>query len=108
MKPTLLSFSLALALSTSFGFAANAAAPAAKIGTFGVDLSSRDLSVKPGDDFNRFASGHWLDTYQLKDYQVNFGAFTGLREDSEAQTRQIFDALAEGRPGFVRNAATYH
>jgi len=94
MKPTLLSFSLALALSTSLGFAAEAAAPGPKIGSFGVDLSVRDLSVKPGDDFNRFASGKWLDTYQLKDYQVSFGSFTGLREDSEAQTRQIFDALA--------------
>ncbi|HNV84386.1 MAG TPA: M13 family metallopeptidase [Arenimonas sp.] len=94
MKPTLLSFSLALALSTSLGFAADAAAPGPKIGSFGVDLSVRDLSVKPGDDFNRFASGKWLDTYQLKDYQVSFGSFTGLREDSEAQTRQIFDALA--------------
>jgi len=94
MKPTLLSFSLALALSTSIGFAADAAAPSPKIGSFGVDLSVRDLSVKPGDDFNRFASGKWLDTYQLKDYQVSFGSFTGLREDSEAQTRQIFDALA--------------
>lgn len=94
MKPTLLSFSLALALSTSLGFAADASAPGPKIGSFGVDLSVRDLSVKPGDDFNRFASGKWLDTYQLKDYQVSFGSFTGLREDSEAQTRQIFDALA--------------
>jgi putative endopeptidase len=95
MKTTLLSFSLALALSSSLGFAADAAAPGPKIGSFGVDLNVRDLSVKPGDDFNRFASGQWLDTYQLKDYQVSFGSFTGLREDSEAQTRQIFDALAK-------------
>jgi len=94
MKPSLLSFSLALALCTSIGFAADTAAPGAKIGTFGVDLKARDLSVKPGDDFNRYASGQWLDTYQLKDYQVSFGSFTSLREDSEAQTRQIFDALA--------------
>jgi len=95
MKKTLLGLSVAIALCTSIGFAADAAAPAPKIGTFGVDLSSRDMSVKPGDDFNRFASGHWLDTYQLKDYQVSFGSFTSLREDSEAQTRQIFDALAK-------------
>ncbi|MEO8002897.1 MAG: M13 family metallopeptidase, partial [Arenimonas sp.] len=93
MKKTLLSFSVALALCASIGFAADAVAPAAKIGAFGVDLDSRDMSVKPGDDFNRFASGHWLDTYQLKDYQASFGSFTSLREDSEAQTRQILDAL---------------
>ena len=28
-------------------------------GTWGVDLTSRDLSVKPGDDFNKYANGAW-------------------------------------------------
>jgi putative endopeptidase len=30
-------------------------------GTWGVDLATRDLSVKPGDDFQRYAAGKWLD-----------------------------------------------
>jgi putative endopeptidase len=30
-------------------------------GTWGVDLTSRDLSVRPGDDFQRYAAGKWLD-----------------------------------------------
>jgi putative endopeptidase len=30
-------------------------------GTWGVDLSSRDTSVRPGDDFQRYAAGKWLD-----------------------------------------------
>lgn len=94
MKPALLSFSLALALCSSSGFAADPAARGPKIGSFGVDLGVRDLSVRPGDDFNLHASGQWLKTYELKDYQTSFGSFTGLREDSEAQVRQIFDALA--------------
>ena len=34
-------------------------------GTWGVDISTRDLSVKPGDDFQRYAAGHWLDTEKL-------------------------------------------
>ena len=66
----------------------------AKLGTFGVDLSARDTSVKPGDDFNRYASGHWLDTYQLKDDETSFGSFRALRDESEAQTRLIFDDIA--------------
>ena len=37
------------------------APPAAKIGAFGLDLADRDLSVKPGDDFYRYAIGQWLD-----------------------------------------------
>ena len=95
MKSTLLSLIPTLALTAALGFAADANASGPKIGSFGVDLSARDLSVKPGDDFNRYASGQWLDTYQLKDYQISFGSFNGLREDSEEQTRQIFDALAK-------------
>ena len=34
-------------------------------GTWGVDLSTRDLSVKPGDDFERYASGKWIDTHDI-------------------------------------------
>src|SRR5579872_3324085 len=29
-------------------------------GTWGVDLTAMDLKVKPGDDFNRYASGVWM------------------------------------------------
>ncbi|MEO6226150.1 MAG: M13 family metallopeptidase [Sphingomicrobium sp.] len=38
-----------------------AAAPShAALGAWGVDLSNRDLSVQPGDDFEKYASGTWL------------------------------------------------
>src|ERR1051326_6726714 len=29
-------------------------------GSWGFDLSGEDTSVKPGDDFFRYANGHWL------------------------------------------------
>ena len=29
-------------------------------GAWGVDLTAMDPRVKPGDDFNRYASGAWL------------------------------------------------
>jgi putative endopeptidase len=42
--------------------AASAATPKeVRFGTWGVDLATRDLSVKPGDDFQRYAAGKWLD-----------------------------------------------
>ena len=58
-----------LACSTLSAIPANGQAPAAAtsepkevhFGTWGVDLSSRDLGVKPGDDFQRYAAGKWLD-----------------------------------------------
>src|SRR5256885_9784580 len=45
--------------------APGAATAHAQIGQWGVDLGSRDLSVKPGDDFYRYAEGHWLDTREI-------------------------------------------
>ena len=29
-------------------------------GTWGVDLGARDTSVKPGDDFDKYANGGWF------------------------------------------------
>ena len=94
MKRLLLSFGIAAALSIT-SMAALAAGPASKpqLGSFGVDLTSRDTSVKPGDDFNRYASGHWIDTYQLKDYESSYGAFNELRDRSEDQVHALIDGL---------------
>ncbi|MGH8082241.1 MAG: M13 family metallopeptidase, partial [Lysobacter sp.] len=98
MKPSRLSLSLALAAAFAVS-SAHAAGGAAKgkpqLGTFGVDLSAQDKSVKPGDDFNRYVSGHWLDTYQLKDYETSYGSFNELRDQSEAQVHAIIEELRQ-------------
>ena len=67
-----------------------------QLGSFGVDLSARDASVKPGDDFNRYASGHWIDTYQLKDYETSYGSFNELRDRAEEQVHGLIEGLANG------------
>jgi hypothetical protein len=56
------------------------AAPATKaaIGSWGVDLAGLDRSVKPGDDFFRFAGGGWLKTTQIPADRPRFGAFDTL------------------------------
>ena len=41
------------------------AEPSLQYGTWGFDLTAMDPSVKPGDDFNRYASGSWLDRTQI-------------------------------------------
>ncbi len=81
------------------------AAPAGKpeLGSWGVDLSARDLSVKPGDDFFRYANGTWLKTYKLKPDQVRYGSFNILRDKSEERVKAIIDELAAGdhKPGSI-------
>ena len=94
MKRSLLGLALlgALGLAT-WQAAAGGPSGKAQLGDFGVDLSARDLAVKPGDDFNRYASGHWLDTYQLRDDQVSFGSFAALRDRAEEQVHGLIEGL---------------
>ena len=63
--------------------AAKADSPQAELGTFGVDLSARDESVKPGDDFFMYASGTWYENYKMPADKTRFGAFSALAERSE-------------------------
>jgi putative endopeptidase len=91
MKPTLLALWLTVAIAAPTAFASDAAKP--KLGTFGINLDNRDLSVKPGDDFDRYANGIWFDKYQLKDYETRYGSFNNLSDQAELQTRAIIEEL---------------
>ena len=92
MRKSLLSLSLSLAL-LGTAFAADAPSKP-ELGSFGIELGNRDLKVKPGDDFDRYANGAWKDTYQLKDYQSDFGSFDFLYERSEEQVNAIIKEIA--------------
>jgi len=70
----------------------------AQIGAFGLDLSGGDRSVKPGDDFDRYANGHWEDTTQIPPDRASWGSFIALRERSLEQVRQILEALPVDAP----------
>jgi len=77
-----------------------AAAPPghAQIGAWGLDLSGSDPSVKPGDDFERYANGHWDDTTQIPPDRAWWGSFAVLRERSVQQVREILEALPPAAP----------
>jgi predicted metalloendopeptidase len=64
---------------------------------FGVDLSARDLSVKPGDDFYNYANGTFLKTYPLPANKTDTGAFTYLYEASQEQVQNIILDAAAGK-----------
>ena len=51
------------------------------IGDFGVDLTARDLTVKPGDDFEKYASGSWIKATEIPADRPSTGSFYNLRED---------------------------
>ena len=41
------------------------AAPRPALGTFGIDTTAMDTSVKPGDDFYRYVNGAWVSTFSV-------------------------------------------
>ena len=78
--------------------AETAAAPTPELGSFGIDLSNKDDSVRPGDDFFRFANGLWLDSFQLPADRGDYGSFTVLSDRSDERVRTIIDDLAGMEP----------
>lgn len=71
------------------------------IGSFGVDLAGRDLTVRPGDDFFRYANGTWASTTEIPADRTRWGTFDILREKADNDQRVIIEevALAGGAPG---------
>jgi putative endopeptidase len=88
-----------LAASTALGAApvlaqdlaasAQAASKVVRFGTWGVDLETRDLSVKPGDDFQRYASGKWMDTHDIPADKSQNGVGSELADRNQEQLRAI-------------------
>ena len=70
--------------------------PAADAVLAGVlETAHTDTSVRPQDDLFRFVNGQWLTTAEIPADRPSSGAFTTLRDESEAACRQIVEELAE-------------
>ncbi len=63
-------------------------------GTWGFDLTGRDTTVKPGDDFNEYANGTYLRTTEIPADKARFGPFDVLYENAQAQLKAIIEASA--------------
>ena len=93
-----------LALAACSNAPPKAAAPVAPAGTpaeippWGLDLGMRDTAVKPGDDFYRYADGHWLDTHQIPADRTRWSSFDELDERSQQQVLSIVQALPADAP----------
>ena len=60
-----------------------------RFGTWGVDLNTRDLSVKPGDDFQRYAAGKWMDETDIPADKSQNGVGSELADRNQEQLRAI-------------------
>ena len=79
--------------------ASETAAPAPKpeIGDFGFDVAGMDRTVKPGDNFYKYANGTWEKITPIPADKSNYGMFTALDDLSKTRTRELLDA-AKGDP----------
>ena len=103
-RRTMLTSSLALLAgcatqtATDTGTAPAPARPAAAIGAWGIDLTAMDTSVKPGNDFYRYANGAWIDRTEIPADRTNWGTFTILAEKAERDVKAIIDETVAAHP----------
>jgi hypothetical protein len=67
----------------------------AKLGKWGVDLTSMDKDVKPGDNFFLHVNGGWLKTAQIPADRASAGSFQDLQILSEQRLRTIVEDLSK-------------
>lgn len=73
------------------------AAEAPKLGKWGVDLTSLDPAVRPGDNFFLHVNGGWLKTAVIPPDRSSTGSFQDLQILSEQRLKTIVDEL-DARP----------
>ena len=55
----------------------------------GIDLNNLDTSIRPGDDFYRYAAGGWMKSHPIDDEHTDNGAFTDLYEKSQKDIQEL-------------------
>ncbi|MBU3920671.1 MAG: M13 family metallopeptidase, partial [Alphaproteobacteria bacterium] len=82
-------------------------------GDWGINLTTQDAAVKPGEDFNAYVNGAWISSFEIPADKSRYGSFDLLREKSEQRVLKIINDLAasapavdtpEGKIGAIYNA----
>jgi endothelin-converting enzyme/putative endopeptidase len=76
----------------------SAAGAKPELGTFGIDTTQMDRSVKPGDDFFAYVNGTWLKTFTMPADKARYGMFDALGDKAETDVHTLLDGLAKTAP----------
>jgi putative endopeptidase len=68
-------------------------------GAWGIDLTAMDLSVKPGDDFNRYASGAWLARTEIPADKPLVSLRYFMSDMIESRLHELMENAAKAQPG---------
>ena len=81
---------------------ARAGSAGPRYGTWGVDLTAMDTSVKPGDSFWHHVNGAWDKRTEIPAERANAGVSVLLTEEAERQVRAIIENMARDSAGSGR------
>jgi putative endopeptidase len=87
----------ALTLTAWVGTSLSADTPAPKK-TIGIDPAYRDLAVKPGDDFEKYANGGWRKSAQIPADRSSTGAEFEVFERAEKRNADLVREVVAGNP----------
>ncbi|GAM05603.1 M13 family metallopeptidase [Novosphingobium sp. MBES04] len=74
-------------------------------GDFGIQTQWMDTATKPGDDFDRYVSGVWVDSVELPADRTRWGSFLELSELSQQRMHAIMNELLASNPAPGSDAA---
>ncbi len=67
---------------------------APQYGTWGFDAAGGDPATKPGDDFFRYANGHWVDTTEIPADKPAYSLRLMMTDRAEQRLHDIMEAAA--------------
>lgn len=83
---------LLFALAVALALPAAVAAPQKAL-----DKKNMDLSLRPGDDFFRYANGAWIRGLEIPADKSEYNTFDQVREQNRARLHELFEALAAAK-----------
>jgi putative endopeptidase len=69
-----------------------------------IDKANMDLTVKPGEDFYKYASGHWIKNNPVPPKETRWGSFNQLRDFNINAVKSILNESANNKmaaPGSI-------
>jgi putative endopeptidase len=64
----------------------------------GIDKSLMDTSVRPGDDFDKYANGSWEKTAQIPPDKSNISVFSIINDEAEKRKAELVDGIVKSNP----------
>jgi putative endopeptidase len=62
-----------------------------------LDLSGRDTTINPADDFFNYMNGRWIKNTKIPDDQSGWGSFYTLSEENIKKTKAVLEAAAAAK-----------